>query len=130
MSVLLENLVHRAVHDLVFVDPHSMDDYSAAEGGSERYRILTSLRVILSQTRLNSRPSTKLGRVISSRPNMRIGTVIRRPRKERGVISPYPTVVMAVDAYHYRRKMVDRKAFLLTNTNLKPTRNQMAKKWD
>lgn len=26
---------------------------------------------------------------------MRSGTVRRRPRKERGVISPYPTVVIA-----------------------------------
>jgi len=35
--------------------------------------------------------------VIRRRPNIRIGTVISRPRKDRGVISPYPTVVIVTN---------------------------------
>lgn len=54
-----------------------------------------SLFVMLSQTILNSRPSTKLGNAMSKRPNNSRGSVISRPRKEAGVISPYPTVVIA-----------------------------------
>ena len=44
--------------------------------------------VIFSQTWLNSRPRTKLGRVMSNRPKTTIHSVMSRPRKERGVISP------------------------------------------
>ena len=57
---------------------------------------LTCSALNLAQTRLNSRPSTKLGSVINSSPNTRMGSVIRRPRNDLGVISPYPTVVIAV----------------------------------
>jgi hypothetical protein len=95
MLALSENLAHFRAHAPLFVGPHSVYNVISDEDGEESRR-LTSLRVILSQARLNSRPSTKLGSMISRRPNMRIGTVIRRPRKERGVISPYPTVVIAV----------------------------------
>ena len=49
---------------------------------------LTFLDIILSQTRLNSRPNTKLGSVINSSPKTRMGIVINLPRNERGVISP------------------------------------------
>jgi hypothetical protein len=92
---LLESLAQFRAHARLSAGPHSVHNGISDEDGEEAKR-LTSLRVIRSQVRLNSRPSTKLGSVISRRPNMRIGTVIRRPRKERGVISPYPTVVIAV----------------------------------
>ena len=58
---------------------------------------LPPFRSILSQIALNSRPRTKLGNAISRSPKMRSGTLMRRPRKERGMISPYPTVVIAVE---------------------------------
>lgn len=45
---------------------------------------------------LNSRPSTKLGSAMSSNPQTSSGTVRSRPRSDLGVISPYPTVVMAI----------------------------------
>lgn len=45
-------------------------------------------RLISSQTCANSRPRTKEGSAMRRRPQMRSGTVRRRPRKERGVISP------------------------------------------
>lgn len=64
-------------------------------GREQKVRNHTESLVIFSHTRLNSRPSTKLGRVMSSRPNTRIGSVMSRPRNERGVISPYPTVLIA-----------------------------------
>ena len=44
--------------------------------------------VIFSQTRLNSLPRTKLGSAISSKPNTSNGSVISRPKNDRGVISP------------------------------------------
>lgn len=47
-----------------------------------------------SQTILNSLPSTKDGKAISRSPNTSNGTVINRPKNDRGVISPYPTVVI------------------------------------
>lgn len=49
-----------------------------------------------SQTMLNSLPSTKVGSAMRSRPNTRRGRVITLPKNDRGVISPYPTVVIAV----------------------------------
>ena len=55
----------------------------------------SSLRAISSQTVANSRPRTNDGSAISKRPHTSSGTVRIRPRKERGVISPYPTVVIA-----------------------------------
>ena len=114
-SVLSESLARLPAQDLVSADLRSAK--GMINERREQRRILTSLRVIFSQTTLNSRPSTKLGRVIRRRPNIRIGTVIRRPRKERGVISPYPTVVIAIKTRHYR-KVVDIREYLLTNTNL------------
>ena len=42
--------------------------------------------VISFHTMLNSRPRTKLGKAIRSRPKTNSGSVIKRPRKLRGVI--------------------------------------------
>lgn len=42
----------------------------------------------MSQTRLNSLPRTNVGNAIKSKPKTRSGMVTRRPRNERGVISP------------------------------------------
>ena len=127
-SVLSESLVHLPDQDLALADLRSVKGLIGER--NEQRRILTSLRVIFSQTRLNSRPSTKLGRVIRRRPNMRIGTVIRRPRKERGVISPYPTVVIAIGRLISMARRIDRKG-VLTN-QYKPdvkVRCERVKRW-
>ena len=56
---------------------------------------LTCASSMNSQTMLNSLPSTKVGNAMRSRPNTRRGRVITLPRNDLGVISPYPTVVIA-----------------------------------
>lgn len=50
--------------------------------------LLAPPALYISHTLLNSRPSTKLGSAIISRPQTNSGTVMRRPRTECGTISP------------------------------------------
>lgn len=69
-------------------DPCLADGMFAFRTKSNGQQELTFLDIILSQTRLNSRPNTKLGSVINSSPKTRMGIVINLPRNERGVISP------------------------------------------
>ena len=52
-------------------------------------------RAITSQSAANSLPRTKDGRAISNKPNSKRGNVKIRPMTDRGIISPYPTVVIA-----------------------------------
>jgi uncharacterized OB-fold protein len=54
--------------------------------------------------------------VIRRSPKTNIGNVMRRPRKERGVISPYPTVVMA-GRYVSVKKECHKCGYVLTRTN-------------
>jgi hypothetical protein len=47
-----------------------------------------------------------------------MGRVMSRPRKERGVISPYPTVVMAISPKITERNLRIKKVeYSLTRTN-------------
>lgn len=71
-----------------------------------------------SHTILNSLPRTKVGRAIRRSPNTRRGRVMTRPKKDRGVISPYPTVVIAATEHVNRRCRYRRLRYSLTRTNL------------
>lgn len=50
---------------------------------------------MISQTALNSLPRTNVGNAIRRSPNTRRGIVMICPKNDRGVMSPYPTVVIA-----------------------------------
>lgn len=51
---------------------------------------------MISQTTLNSLPNTNVGKAIRRSPNTNRGIVMICPKNDRGVISPYPTVVIAI----------------------------------
>ena len=72
---------------------------------------------MISQTALNSLPSTNVGNAIKRSPNTRRGIVIICPKNDRGVISPYPTVVIAVEKRDDLHEVKNPGRNSLTRTN-------------